>query len=143
MPTTLPDIPRNRVTGEIVDAAIKVHTILGPGLLEAIYTECLVRELTARGLEVQRELSIPVVYEGQLLGLSFRIDLLVAREVVVEVKAISSLLPVHEAQVRSYLRLSGCRIGMLLNFHALSMKDGIRRLEPLRAGVAPRDAATA
>ncbi|MCU0625505.1 MAG: GxxExxY protein, partial [Gemmatimonadaceae bacterium] len=85
---TLPDNPWNRLTGHVVDSALKVHTILGPGLLEHVYTECLARELRNRGLEVQQQLPVPLVYEGQLLDMSFRLDMLVAHEVVVEVKAV-------------------------------------------------------
>lgn len=128
----LPDFPINRTTGAIVDAALKVHTLLGPGLLEHVYSTCLARELSNRGYEVQQQLPVPVVYEGALLDLTFRLDMLVARDVIVEVKAVHKLLPVHEAQLRSYLRLAGVQVGLLLNFHQESMRDGIRRIGLIR-----------
>jgi GxxExxY protein len=101
---------------------------VGPGLLEGAYQACLTSELSRRGLTVQREVAFPVTYEGERIDLGYRIDLLVEESVVIEVKAIAALLPIHEAQLLSYLRLSGHRLGLLLNFHVLHMRDGIKRL---------------
>lgn len=117
-----------RVTGEIVDAAIKVHSALGPGLLEKAYEVCLAHELRARGLRVSCQLALPVRYGDVILDVGYRIDLLVEEAVVVEIKAISKLLPIHTAQVLSYLKLNGFPVGLLLNFHSLRLKDAIIRI---------------
>jgi GxxExxY protein len=118
----------NDVTGQVVDAAIKVHSALGPGLLESAYRACLAHELRKRGLGVQTEVPVPVVYDTILLDVAYRIDLLVAGAVVVEVKAINKLLPVHQTQLLSHLRLSDRRAGLLINFHVGRLKDGIVRM---------------
>jgi GxxExxY protein len=118
----------NRISGQIVDAAIKVHSAVGPGLLESAYEACLYYELERRGLPVQREVALPLVYDGVWLDIGYRIDLLVADSVIVEIKAIAALLPIHEAQLLSYLRLSGHGLGLLLNFHVAHMRDGIKRM---------------
>jgi GxxExxY protein len=118
----------NDVSGQIVDAAIKVHSVLGPGLLESAYRACLAHELSKRGVGVRTEVPVPVVYETVHLDVAYRIDLLVAEAVVVEVKAISKLLPIHEAQLLSHLRLSDIRVGLLINFHVRRLKDGIVRM---------------
>lgn len=112
---------------EIVDAGIKVHRTLGPGLLESVYELCLVHELTKRGLKPQRQVGLPVVYEDVKLDGGLRIDLLVNGSIVVEVKAVEALLPVHQSQVLTYLKLSGCRLGFLMNFNVPLLKDGLRR----------------
>jgi len=104
-----------------------VHRALGPGLLEAVYEECLVRELTLLGLPFERQKPIPLVYKDLKLECGYRLDLLVAGRVVVELKAIEALAPVHEAVMLTYLRLSGCRLGLLINFQTPILKDGIRR----------------
>ena len=117
-----------RTSGEVVDAAIKVHSALGPGLLESAYEACLARELRARGLEVLVQMPVPVVYEGLRVEVGYRIDLLVEDAVVVELKAVTKLLPIHEAQLLSHLRLRGLRTGLLINFHVLRLKDGITRI---------------
>jgi GxxExxY protein len=117
-----------RVGEAIVDAAIKVHKVFGPGLLETIYEASLERELTLRGLRVARQVQVPVSYEGADLGLGFRLDLRVQDCAVVEVKAVETLLPVHEAQVLTYLKLTDLRLGFLLNFNVPTMKAGIKRL---------------
>lgn len=117
----------NRITGIIVDSAIKVHTTLGPGLLESIYRACLAEELTSRGLSVRMEVPMPVYYNGRKLEAGYRADMLVNSLVIVEIKAIDAITPVHQAQVLTYLKLSGKRVGLLLNFHVAAMKDGIRR----------------
>jgi GxxExxY protein len=106
---------------------MKVHSVLGPGLLEAAYKRCLVGELRKRGLLVEEELEPPVIYDGTCVELGYRIDLLVNGVVIVEVKAVSKLLSVHHAQLLSYLRLSGHKIGLLINFNVRHLRDGISR----------------
>ncbi len=118
----------NEITGQIIDAAMCVHTALGPGLLESAYESCLAFELSDRGLSVQRQVELPVIYRGHRVSAGFRIDLVVEDVVVVEIKAVEQLLPVHEAQLLTYLKLSGRRIGLILNFHVSSMKNGIKRM---------------
>ncbi len=118
----------NAVSGAIVDSAIAVHRVLGPGLLESAYKSCLTYELRKRGLDVQSEVALPVVYEGCKLEAGYRIDLLVAKIVVVEVKSVDAIAPIHKAQLLSYLRLSGRPLGLLLNFNVVLMKDGIVRM---------------
>ncbi len=116
------------VATDIVDAAIKVHRALGPGLLESAYQYCLAYELRKRGRRVLTELTLPIVYDGQCLDAGYRIDMLVDDCIIVENKALSELLPVHDAQLLTYLRLRDCRIGFLLNWNVKLMKDGIRRM---------------
>jgi GxxExxY protein len=118
----------NHTTGQVLDAAIKVHSALGPGLLESAYKACLAYELRKRGLHVALEVDVPIIYDGFRIELGFRIDLLVEHAVVVEVKAISKVLPVHEAQLLSHLKLGHYPIGLMINFHARRLKDGITRL---------------
>ncbi len=118
----------NRVTGVIVNAAMKVHSVLGPGLLESAYQACLARELRNRSVMVASQVAPPVVYEGEKLELGYRIDLLVENSVVVEVKCVEAIHPVHEAQLLSYMRLSGIPVGLLINFHVARLRDGIRRM---------------
>jgi len=117
----------NDVSGQIVDAAMKVHSVLGPGLLEAAYQVCLAHELRQRGLAVRREVRMPVRYDGVVLDAAYRIDLLVEECVVVEVKAVSKILLVHEAQLLSQLKLGDYRLGLLINFNVARLKDGIVR----------------
>ena len=118
----------NRRTGVVIDAAMKVHSALGPGLLENAYQMCLAHELGTRGLDIQVQVPLPVKYAGISLNVGYRIDLLVDDVVIVEVKAVSKILRVHEAQLLSYLKLSDRRVGLLLNFHVLRMKNGIIRI---------------
>jgi len=118
----------NEITEEIISAAMAVHSELGPGLLESAYEACLAFELTKRGLAVERQKSLPITYHGLELDDGYRIDLLVQEEVIVEVKAVGSLAPIHGAQLLSYLRLSGGRVGLLLNFNVERLKDGIQRV---------------
>ena len=118
---------RNEVSGAIVDAAMKVHSALGPGLLESAYAVCLRHELIKRGLRVTSEVPVPVVYDGIKLEAGYRLDPVVEDTVVVELKAIEALAPIHQAQVISYLKLTGKPIGLLINFHSLHLKDGIKR----------------
>ena len=118
----------NKRSGEVVDAAMRVHTAVGPGLMESAYEAFLAHELQKRGFRVATQLALPVVYDGVRVELGYRIDLLVDDVVIVELKAIAKLLPIHEAQLLSYLRLSGCPVGLLINFHARHLKDGINRM---------------
>ena len=118
----------DRITLAIIQAAIEVHRILGPGLLENLYRECLVFELSERGLKVIPDEPIPVVYKGRPLNGKYKIDLLVEGAVVVELKAVEVVLPVHCAQVLSYLRLTDKRVGLLINFHVSYLKQGVRRI---------------
>jgi GxxExxY protein len=117
----------NEVSGHVVSSAIAVHSVLGPGLLEKTYQICLAHELGKRGLHVRCEVPMPVVYDGVEIDFAYRLDMLVEDTVVVELKAIAKLLPVHEAQLMSMLRLSDRRIGLLINFHVPRLKDGIIR----------------
>ena len=125
-----PSLPTevNDLTGEIVDAAFKVHSALGPGLLESVYETCLVHELRTRGLALERQLALPIEYGGLCLDSGLRLDLLVQDTVVVELKAVEHLLPVHKAQLLSHLRLTGKPVGLLINFHVPLIKDGIQRM---------------
>ncbi|MBI4383472.1 MAG: GxxExxY protein [Nitrospinae bacterium] len=118
----------NDISGEIVDAAMKVHSALGPGLLESAYEACLKYELGKRGLQVQSQLTLPVAYDGIEIDAGYRVDLLVENTVVVELKAVDKTAPIHEAQLLSYLKLSGKRLGLLINFNVLRLKDGIKRM---------------
>ena len=118
----------NEVTGKIVDSALKVHSVLGPGLLEGAYEACLQHELTTRGLMVQSQASLPVEYDGILVDAGYRLDLLVEDLVIIELKAVERIAPIHEAQLLTYLKLSRKKVGLLLNFNVVQMKDGIRRM---------------
>ncbi len=115
------------ITEAIIGAAIQVHRSLGPGLLESAYEACLEYELIQKGLRVERQKPLPVVYRDVRLDCGYRIDLLVEDAVVVEIKAVDHLLPIHEAQLLSYLKLSGYQIGLLINFNTRMLKQGIRR----------------
>jgi len=115
------------LTHAVIGAAIEVHRVLGPGLLESAYEECLVQELKLRGIPFEQQKPLPVVYKGMKLDCGYRVDLLVDGRVVVEFKAVEALAPIHEAILLTYLRLSGCKIGLLINFHCAVLKDGIRR----------------
>jgi GxxExxY protein len=118
----------NEVSGSVVDAAIKVHTALGPGLLESTYEACLVYELRKRGRKVFSQVELPVVYEDVRLDVGYRIDVLVDDCIIVELKAVDKILPIHEAQLLSYLKLSGHKVGLLINFNVTRLKQGIKRL---------------
>jgi GxxExxY protein len=117
----------NELTHKIISAAIEVHRNLGPGLLESTYRNCLIQELTLRGLRVASEQPIPVVYKTVKLECGFRLDLLVEDQVIVELKSVEAIAPVHEATVLTYLRLSHHRIGLLINFNVAILKEGVRR----------------
>lgn len=112
----------------IVDAAVKVHKTLGPGLLESAYQACLAYELRKRGLRVECEVPLPVVYDGQYIDVGYRIDMIVEGMIIIENKTVEMILPVHEAQLLTYLRLSGCRLGFVLNWNVALMKEGIKRM---------------
>ena len=118
----------NEITGQIVDAAMKVHTKLGPGLLESAYEACLAYELRQRGFQVATQVSLPISYEGVQLDAGYRIDLLVESQVIVELKAVEKMIPLYDAQLLSYLKLSGNKIGLLINFNVMRLKDGIKRM---------------
>ena len=112
----------------VVDAAFSVHSNLGPGLLESVYETCLVYELNKRNLKADRQVAVPVVYDGRQLDAGLRLDVLVDDRVVVELKAVESVLPVHIAQLLTYLKLSGHRLGLLINFNVPLIRDGIKRV---------------
>jgi len=118
----------NRLTETIIGAAIEVHRHLGPGLLESTYESCLAFELTQRGLNVERQKELPVIYKGNRVECGYRIDLLVNSLVVIELKAVEKLLPIHEAQLLSYLKLSGNKAGLLINFNVRLLTDGLKRI---------------
>ena len=128
------DIPFRRgfeddlLTHKIIGAAIEVHRLLGPGLLESTYEECLCFELTILGLSFERQVPLPLAYKSLRLLRAYKLDLLIDNAVVVELKAVEKILPVHEAQVLTYLRLSGFERGLLFNFNSVPLKSGIRRL---------------
>jgi GxxExxY protein len=117
----------NEITHEIIGAAIEVHKHLGPGLLESAYEECLAHELHLRKLRVERQKPVPVVYKETKLVCGYRIDLLVEGRVVVELKSVDGLGPIHEAIILTYLRMSGHKLGLLINFNVNVLKDGVRR----------------
>ncbi len=118
----------NEISGQIVDAAMKVHSALGPGLLESAYEACLLFELHQRGLTARSQVELPVVYGNVRIDVGYRIDLLVEEEVIVELKAVDQVLAIHEAQLLSYLKLSGKQLGLLINFNVTRLKDGIKRM---------------
>jgi GxxExxY protein len=118
----------NEISGAVVNSAVRVHTALGPGLLESAYEACLAHDLRKRGLLVEQQLPLPVQYDGITIDLGYRVDLLVHGVVVVELKAVSKIKPIHSAQLLSYLKLGGYKVGLLINFHVPALKLGIRRL---------------
>ena len=117
----------NQITEAIIGAAIEVHRALGPGLLESAYEECLCRELSLRHIPFERQRLLPVEYKGLSLDCGYRLDLLIADAVVVEIKAVENLLPIHGAQLLTYLRLGGWKVGLIINFNVPVLKRGIRR----------------
>lgn len=123
-----PGAELNRISELIIGAAIEVHRHLGPGLLESTYEACLVHELLQSGLQIERQKLLPVVYKGVRIDCGYRIDLLVDERVVVELKAVEAVDPVFRAQLLSYLRLSGCKLGLLINFNVRLLRDGIIRM---------------
>ena len=115
------------LTERILAAAYEVHSALGPGLLESAYEACLAHELTTRGIAFRRQLELPIRFKDEQIEAGYRLDLLVEDTVIIELKAVDKLLPIHEAQLLTYLRLSGKRVGLLLNFNAIHLRDGIKR----------------
>src|SRR5436189_2074813 len=118
----------NRISEQVIGAAIDVHRIIGPGLLESAYEACLVFELRDRGFKVEQQKPLPVVYKNVKLDCGYRLDLVIEGRVIVEIKAVERLTTVHEAQLLSYLRPCGCRLGLLINFHVSMLKNGVRRI---------------
>jgi GxxExxY protein len=118
----------NELTGEVIGAAIEVHKTLGPGLLESAYEECLCRELELRTIPFERQKELPIEYKGVKLDCGYRLDVVVADKLLLELKACENLEPIHEAQLLTYLKLTGIKIGLLINFHLPSLKDGIKRI---------------
>jgi GxxExxY protein len=124
----------NDLTGKTLGAAIEVHRALGAGLLESVYTPCLHFELAARGLRYVAQRPVPIVYKGMNIDASYRVDLIVEDLVVVEVKSVNILSPVHESQLLTYMALTGCPVGLLINFNVRRLMDGVRRMINPRAG---------
>lgn len=118
----------NALSSEVIGAAIEVHRHLGPGLLESIYRTCLVHELRLRGYQVAQEVTLPVTYKGREFSAAYRADVVVEDQLVVELKAVEIVLPVFSAQLLSYLRISGKKLGLLINFNVPQLKDGVKRL---------------
>ncbi len=118
----------NQISKIILDCAFKIHTALGPGLLESAYRECLAYELKKNGLEIEVEKPIPLIYKDITLDCGYRIDLLVGSKVIVELKVVDEFNEVHIAQILTYMKISGCKLGLLLNFNTRSLKNGIQRL---------------
>jgi GxxExxY protein len=118
----------DRVAKQVVDAAYSVHRALGPGLLESVYEVCLLHELAKRGITVERQVSLPIVYDNIRMDAGLRLDLVVEDCLVVELKVVETILPVHKAQLLTYLKLSGYRLGLLLNFNVPLIKDGVQRI---------------
>jgi GxxExxY protein len=116
------------ITALVIGAAIEVHRVLGPGLLESAYEECLCHELSLRSIAFQRQLVLPVDYKGVRLDCGYRLDIVLPGKLVIEIKAVEALAPIHDAQLLTYLKLSGIRTGLLLNFNVPLLRDGIRRL---------------
>jgi GxxExxY protein len=118
----------NEISGRIITAALKVHTAIGPGVLESVYQTCLLHDLKKAGLAVQAQTALPVVYDGLHLDSGYRIDLLVEDTVIVELKCVETLLPIHKAQLLTYLRLANKPLGLLLNFNVVHLREGIKRV---------------
>ena len=118
----------NVLTHEIIGAAMEVHKLMGPGLLEGVYEECLAEELIQRGFKVERQVSLPIVYKGKQVGHPLVIDLLVDDRIIVELKAVNELLDIYSAQLLSYLRLSKLKLGLLINFNSVRLLDGVKRI---------------
>ena len=118
----------NKLSGIILDSSIEVHRNLGPGLLESVYEVCLCKELTSRGVRYERQVALPVVYKGETLNADFRIDVLVDDKIVVELKAVELLMPVHKAQLLTYIKLTNKKLGLLINFNVPRLIDGFVRM---------------
>jgi GxxExxY protein len=118
----------NAITGEIIGAAIEIHKILGPGLLESAYEECLCHELGLRGIAFERQVLLPIEYKGIKLDCGYRLDLLVENHIIVELKTVNGIDPIHEAQLLTYLRLKHERLGLIINFYVPVLKNGVKRI---------------
>ena len=117
----------NALSNRVIGLAIDVHRAIGPGLLETVYQECMCMELADAGIPFQSQAMVPVQYKGRSIPLGFRSDIVVADAIILEIKAVAAMVPAHEAQILTYLRMSGLRLGFLMNFHAPKLKDGLRR----------------
>jgi len=118
----------NKITGQIIASAMKIHSAIGPGVLESVYQACLQHELEKAGFKVQSELALPVLYEGLRLQSGYRVDLLIENRIIVELKCVETILPIHKAQLMTYLRLANMPLGLLLNFNVVHLRDGIKRI---------------
>jgi GxxExxY protein len=118
---------QRELTEQIIGLAIEVHRETGPGLLESVYEQCMCHELSEAGIQFERQVTIPVFYQGRRIGEGFRADIVASNKIILEIKALAAILPLHEAQLQTYLRMSGIRFGLLLNFHAARLTDGLRR----------------
>ena len=118
----------NDITDRIISSAIKVHKALGPGLLESAYEACLLHELRKNGLKAESQVGLPIHCDGIILDVGYRVDILVEDSIIVELKAVEKIIPIHEAQLVSYLKLSGRKLGLIINFNVLLLKDGIKRM---------------
>lgn len=121
------EFPEKELTEKIIGAAIEVHRILGPGLLESVYQVCLARELSLQNIHFEQEKPLPIIYKGVEVNGDFRMDFIVEDKIVLELKAVNDILPIHQAQLLTYLKLTGCKVGLLINFNVRVLKDGIRR----------------
>lgn len=118
----------DKLSHDVIGAAIEVHRELGPGLLESAYRDCLCFELLKRGIPYEKEKPVPVVYKGNVIECGFRADIIVMGELILELKAVGNLAPIHTAQLLTYLKLTGCKIGLLINFNTTKLMDGIKRV---------------
>lgn len=134
--TMIKDAEEDRIGKDIVDASVFVHRELGPGLLESVYEACLFEELKDRGLKVSRQSPVPVIFKNKKLDEGFRLDLLVEDTVIIELKTVETILPVHEAQILSYMKMTGKRLGYLINFNEALVKNGLRRFVRRKAALA-------
>jgi len=115
------------MTGRVIGLAIKVHKTIGPGLYENVYEDCLGLELSRSGLRFERQVELPLIYEGVRFERTYRADIIIEKSIILEIKSIENILPIHKSQLLTYLRLSGCRVGLLLNFNTVLLKNGLRR----------------
>ncbi len=122
------EVVRNTITGEILDACIEIHKTLGPGLLESTYEICLMKEFELRGIKATRQVNLPIKYKDQLLDQGYKIDILVEDEFILELKTVETILPIHKAQLITYLKLADKRVGFLINFNVALMKNGFQRI---------------
>ena len=122
------EAPQREVTEKIIGAAIEVHRLMGPGLLESVYQQSLQVELSLRGIQFEPQKAVPLVYKGQVMAAPLKLDLLVEQKVIVEIKAVTALDPIHSVQLLTYLRLTGLTSGLLLNFNEITLKEGIKRV---------------